>query len=443
MGGLRGAPFEALVVEGESNWVAVKAEEVGRLLLDLGADLCTASPRLDVFALPREASATGLISARPVVALPTASSCRFDLAGLKPGTYLASVKNKTGELARAEISIVAQTVVQRSLSASSTIVLGAVTFNGGPFGDATIELLDETHRSVVATTTAADGTYQMVVGQPGSYTARLLAGKMAVGNQHRQLSLADGSNQVNWSLIGGELTVSLPDWDRSSRLQLSIKYDDGEAKVYTDTTASYDATDQYPFRFVGVPFGQYTVSARTADGRLAARSEPLRLDHKLPSRHVTLHFDQSDLDVQLIDRVGLPVGPVIVDGATSATSPDKGVLRLKGIQPGRRLRFRSPVFAPLCVEVPTNSRFLRLTMDRGRSVEVRTSPDLDLSRVVVTALEGQCSYPLSMLQVMRFPEESGQARLRIENFPIEQTVIEVGSTRYIVRRDEAGPIVIR
>lgn len=427
VGGESGPPLSVSVKAHTSQAMPFPGQPLGAVRVLASAPACGGS--------------LGVVVAGPsgLLRQPAVEDCDWMFGGLEPGVYRVTLSGPQGAFIWREILVAPQLVADVVLESVPVNVSGRVELNGKTVSGFVVELQDAERRFPTITAPAVGGFYSADVGQPGNFVANVRDRRRPIASQERQLTLVPGSNVLDWAIDGGELSLELLNWDRSSEVQVTLTHAGGAEPLVIAPT------DEMPARLVGLALGRYHVSAKQEAVQRASGRVMIELTEEERDQTVLLDLGSSPLRLVLRDERGAPVdagnirGNKVADGVYELTEPV-----------GSPLLIRPPGFVPVCRVVPAEG-ILDVVVQHGQPRELRIlgHDGGSDSRMSMFTPGSDCPIALRVLDPAVFPEDApGTLRMTFASFPNAGTVtvfwsdrpgavtasIPTGSTPLVVRK---------
>jgi hypothetical protein len=345
-------------------------------------------------------SESGVASTR---SLPE-SVCDVEVEGLAEGRWKATVVQgglRNEERAAAGFDAIGGASVAVALE-PVVRVSGRVTVGGEPARR--LRLVFSRGPRQWNAETDGDGAYRAVLGDAGEYGVSLRASAALpsqtfartwrAGDQEEDFALGEGAIAVRVRAAGEPLTEDV---------HLALM-----AKQGARVAGSFHPQAQDAARFVGLEYGEYTVSASTASGLTSRTPGEAVLSPSAPEAEVVLDLGRHRGRLVLADARG---GPLIGARAQVGLSPlreqSPGIFVLDAVAMGERLTVNAPGFAPVCRVLQAGDLpELRMTLQPAdASLTLHFPADLAWHDAALVGLPGSdCPVPL----------EEVESRIRLE-----------------------------
>lgn len=429
-GGLRGARVRSAVALGTSTYISLKGEEVGQL--DVQADELSCNRALH-FTLATAVEGSSQIVYRS----DTIGPCRWIIAGLAPGQYIASLAGDRGPVSTGTALVANQQVTRGSLTFQSVVVHGQITMNHKPGQNLSVALSSPVlGGDAVMTRTNSAGFFDATVPLPGQYSVQLRALPL-FPTQSKSSAFQPGENEFDWEIDAGVLIVRIKNWLHTP-LQFNLTGKSPVAGIVT-----YEGKDEVTL--AGLPFGAYELTA--SDGtRSTAQPSRTEISESSPEATVTIDLvtSQGELRVQGADGSALS-GATAIAGARVLRETDTGVFSLKGVPAGTAITVTASGYVPSC----------RVAAGETTSAVILTRPLTDVDvwydrpinfppGTVFGMPKADCGVPANMFSWTVLGVTDSSAHVSFHNLSdVRSLIYDVGGVRQQFLRGEDGKILLR
>lgn len=389
-GGLLGAPTTISITQGETTFLWSQPEALGAVTVS--ASRCVQGG-LVVFA-HRDP-----INRERVVQLEPNGTCEWSVGGLGPGTYQVGMQLAENYIAASEKFTVSPQQVAHVVLELVTLS-GRISANGHPLSNADVEVQSSNRQADVVRRTDADGRYQVVLGNPGDY--KLVLRDHGVIRGSKEVAVAPGSNEIDWSLDGGSITVRVRGADERQPVSVSMLSRLG-------TRQESLKPGSLALNTHGLSYDTYLISASQGEG-YTSTIETVVLDAEHSSAVVDLTVEHHDSSLSVVGAIdGMPVSSAVVRvlrpadpfgfGPVSPSLPETapGVFSLKNVPPGVSVAISGAGFVPVCRKVVANTSIVVRT-ERGRRMVLEFPEDITPASIKIASLspvsDSDCPVPI-------------------------------------------------
>jgi hypothetical protein len=271
----------ATIRRGNSTILVLPSASLGEAIFRVAPDFCNAGAQLHIQVF---GSGPGL--SRPV------QSCETELAGLRPGSYRATLRHSGMSIGPVPFSISAQSIATVTFPSPEVMVSGTVTSNGRPLEGASVTYFVHggapTSARRVEARTDRTGFYQLPLNRPGNY--RYLVSHPQNGLSVRGMrTILNGRNQQDIGLSGGRVRVALK--GLTPRARVTLHMEDERGRSHGTYELTWESGSSWQPVFEAVPFGRYRLAARTGGPRPAAADEiMMEITATVPDLDVSLEM---------------------------------------------------------------------------------------------------------------------------------------------------------
>ena len=402
-GGGAATPIRVQVERGESSVVSHGVQPLGAISISTSPETCART------------TAVGVGGPRGFRSFPHEGRCDRLVSGLLPGDYHVELFTKGGPVIARPATVKAQEVTPLHVVAETASASGRVIMNGAPADGLIVDLRRRgTSPAVLA---VRGGVYGGDVGEPGEYKAVLRDARqrdISTPAAERTVTLVAGDNAIDWEVAGATLLVKLPDWSRTSPVNLYLTNARGGEDIRLETT------DDREIRITGLPFGKFSISA-TESSRPRKRTSARvtgNLTKDKPEAEVTLTLSESRVTLVVRDAAGLPFrtreirGEEIGDGVYAMDT-----------QPGDAIRLRVRGYGPVCKIARTESP-IEVTMLPARPLEVQSRGIRAIPSWSMILPGSECPIPFVFLLPRVVPAHAADSMgmLLFDDFPSGESI---------------------
>lgn len=408
-GGILGDSWSVPVKDGSTTVVNVPPTTVGGVAVRLPEGPCPSGARLILFPASPEGTAY-----RP----EAQGGCQWNLQGISPGEYSASIQSSNGSLGRAPVTVVAGKNATVTTLVPSVAVDGTVVVNGQGASRARVYMRQRDDTVHYETATDSLGQYTLWVDAPGTYLLRILP-DVRGPSVSRTVALRPGTNIVTSDIATGSISVQITG-DPDSQRTIVV----AESDLFSARTLA----EQNRQTLEGLPLGTYRVSAsgERATTVVSIRSASVTLTASAPTAAATLTMGSNNGRILVHDDSGRPIEGAFVrrrsrQSPTPLHSPAPGVFALDGIPEGTELLVGAAGhWAPTCIRAPSNGETaVVLGLGSPRRIVFKGPPVTELPETIgymaATSPEA-CSVPLTAFRVTPAVDARGSA-FDFSNFP--------------------------
>jgi hypothetical protein len=366
-------------------------------------------------------------------------TCSWNVSGLAPGVHEASLRGPSGIVAFRRFDVSSQMVADVELVDATVIVDGKVSYNGSGLPDAQVSFIPMDRMGDGATAqTDRYGLYSVNLPRGGAYTV-LVSG--AGVRERRTTKFVDGNNRLDVALQGATtLRVHISGIPDGSSTQVHLRGLDQSALWSIQGPGPGEDVTEWR----GIPFGRYSVSARS--GSLVSKVESVELSESRPTAAIELALAPSLARLLLVDERGTPIdGSIVVVNGRRLEAVARGVYSLSDLPPGAPAIVRADGFSATCRRL-SPSEDVRIVLTRGISIKMRfdSLPTKGLLEAATLAgmTNSDCPVPLTAFNPQRV--DGTQFVFAIANFPeAGSLLLTTPSGSQTIAFSEPGVILVR
>ena len=395
-GGVRGPGQHVNIVGARTTEVyGLTREPVGGILLGIAPEVCSPTDRVSVTRVQAQARSSTFERA---IQKSLAEGCEWQLEGLRPGRYEATITNPEHNDLKAadDFMIEADRLAWANIGEPRVVVEGRVRLGEKPGAGLLIAFTraNSSQRLWVARTDR-NGDYRLALDPAGNYSVEVRAARR-MGAEAVLARLNDGVNRFDLNLPGTRLTVTLQRADGLRIDEIVSVHLDGLSKTRSGLVLPRDG---HILEFAGIPMGNYLVTADTNSGLVSVQPGAASIATNTPAASVVLTLATNIGELRLLSSEGGPVqGARVQVNSRILDEREPGVFELKSISPGNEVLVSAPGFVPVCHVLTADFDRSVIVMSRGsQAVEINFTPPVSGPIGEIIGLPGStCAVPLGI-----------------------------------------------